>query len=294
MPHILKNNTLEIHLDLPSENYRHARFDWTGKISTLRFHNTPLESFERADGQNAPHVGKGLYNEFGIDRALGFEETEMGGWFHKIGVGLLKKNNSEYRFDRDYEIDPADFAVNAEAHRVLISCRSKTVNGYSYLLNKSIELNDNSFTINYYLENTGKKDIITDEYTHNFIAIDQEPIGNKYILKFPFQIKPELFEETVNPEGKVTIGQNKISFNSTPKEPFFFSNLTGNELAKASWELVNLQSKIGISETGNFKTDKVNLWGWTHVISPELFIKIVLKPGKTTEWSRTYEFYTIH
>jgi len=42
----------------------------------------------------------------------------------------------------------------------------------------------------------------------------------------------------------------------------------------AFWELINTKNKIGISETGSFNTTRVNLWGWKHVISPELFYDI--------------------
>ncbi|MGL1888015.1 MAG: hypothetical protein OCD76_15985, partial [Reichenbachiella sp.] len=145
----------------------------------------------------------------------------------------------------------------------------------------------------YFLQNTGEKDINTDEYVHNFTAINEELIGNNYILKFPFQLKPLLFMDTVNPEKKIEIGQNDIKFNSSPKEQFFFSNLTGSENVDAKWELINLESKIGISETGSFQTNKVNLWGAKHVISPELFFKISIKPGQSTKWSRNYNIYIV-
>ena len=160
-------------------------------------------------------------------------------------------------------------------------------------MKKEIELQENSFTIKYCLQNTGEKDINTDEYVHNFTAINKALIGNNYILKFRFQLKPELFADTVNPEQKVDIGQNNIKFNSSPKEPFFFSNLTGSENVDARWELINLESKIGITETGNFQTNKVNLWGTKHVISPELFFNIFIKPGQSTEWSRNYNVYKV-
>ena len=121
----------------------------------------------------------------------------------------------------------------SEANRILISCKSKAVNGYSYFLGKEIELHESSFTIKYYLQNTGEKDIITNKYVHNFTAINKDLIGDNYILNFPFQLKPELFGETANPEHKVDIGQNEIKFNSRPKEQFFFSNLTDGEYLHA-------------------------------------------------------------
>ena len=294
MAHILKNKNLEIQIDFPLENYNFSRFDWTGKIVEVKFQNIQLSGVERTDCQNENHFGQGFYNEFGIDTALGFEETDIGGWFHKIGVGLLKKEDNQYLFSKTYEIEPAEFKVITEADRILICCKSEAINGYSYLLRKEIILHKSSFTIKYYLQNTGEKDIITNEYVHNFTAINNDLIGDNYILKFPFQLKPELFEETVNPEQKVDIGENEIKFNGTPKEQFFFSNLTGSEHIDAEWELINLESKIGIRETGSFQTNKLNLWGWQHVISPELFFHIFIKPGQSIEWSRNYNVYKVN
>lgn len=292
MLHTLKNENLEIEIDTPFENYNSSRFDWTGKIVGVKFQNTTLSTSERTDGQNENQFGKGFYNEFGIDTALGFDEADIGGWFHKIGVGLLRKEAPQYQCSKPYDIRPAKFETVVKANRILTSCKSEAINGYSYLLRKEIELHDSSFTIKYYLENTGERDILTNEYVHNFTAFN-DPIGDNYILSFPFQLKPELFGETVNPELKIELGKDEIKFNGSPQQQFFFSNLSGGETVDAAWELINLQSKIAIKEIGSFQTRKVNLWGWRHVISPELFFEISVKPGKSTEWSRSYHVRSI-
>ena len=91
--------------------------------------------------------------------------------------------------------------------------------------------------------------------------------------------------------GALNYAHNEIIFQGSPKEQFYFSNLSGGKNVDAGWELINLEHKIGIRETGSFHTNKVNLWGWKHLISPELFINISIKPGETTEWSRTYKVY---
>lgn len=293
MVHILKNNNLEIHVDPPDEGYSFSRFDWTGKIEYVRFHDILVSSVETVDAQNQNFFGKGFYNEFGIDTGLGFDETDIGGWFHKIGVGLLKRVDHQYLFSHKYEVNPAEFKITSESDRLLISCKSQTVNGYAYLLKKEIVLEEESFTIKYYLHNTGEKDIVTDEYGHNFVAINNEWMGTNYRLKLPFSLKPELFGATVNPDEKVIIGQDEIGFDDSPTEPFFFSDLTGGETVQAQWELINIKSNLGIRETGSFRTNKVNLWGSKHVISPELFFKIFLIPGQSTVWSRCYQFFEI-
>lgn len=291
--HILKNENLEIQIDPPLVNYNFSRFDWTGKIIAVKYKDIPVSGIEKMNSSNDNRTGKGFYNEFGIDTPVAFDEAKEGEFFHKIGIGLLKKEGTHYVFSNKYEIEPAIFKVTSDSNIFKIECKSQYINGYSYILNKEIELLESSFVIRYHLQNTGEKTIKTDEYSHNFIAINKELIGNDYILKFPFHINPELFSAIVNPEGKVEINQKEISFNSTPQEQFFFSNLSGGKNVMANWELINTKSKIGISETGNFKTNKINLWGWQHVISPELFFDINVTPGQSIEWCRTYHVYNI-
>ena len=294
MTHILKNKNLEIYVDLPLDNYNFSRFDWTGKIRAVKFKNICMSGSEKLIDKNDLTYGNGFYNEFGIDIPVGFDDIKEGDWFHKIGVGILKKKGENYDFMRNYEMKPAKFNVTVESNKIIIDCISHIINGYSYILKKEIELFESSFVIKYNLHNTGQKDISTSEYNHNFLAINKELMGSQYILKFPFKMKPECFGETVNSEEKVQIDQHKITFKNTPEEQFFFSNLSGNENVEASWELVNTKIKIGIREIASFKTKKVNLWGWKHVISPELFFDINLKPGQIIKWSRTYNLFELN
>lgn len=291
MAQVLKNKNLEIKIDLPLENYDFSRFDWTGKIASVKYKNTIISGHEILNGEDDTQSGKGFYNEFGFDDALGFAETKAGDWFHKIGIGLLKKDTEKYFPNRKYAIQPAAFFVSSQPDKIMITCKSPSLNGYAYVLTKEIRLVESGFIVNYQLKNTGKKNIHTDEYNHNFLAVNQAFISSDYRLNFPFYLKPEQFEETVNREGKVAIGEKEITFDGTPNEPFFFSNLSGYENIEAGWELINLENKIAISEKGSFTTAKVNVWGSKHVISPELFFTIRVEPGKEIEWSRTYRAF---
>jgi hypothetical protein len=293
MPHILKNKNLEIRIDLPHENYKFSRFDWTGKIVSVKFQGIPVSAIERPDNENEHIFGKGFYNEFGIDMALGFSETEIGGWFHKIGVGLLKKVDPQYLFSKKYEVKPAEFQVSMKPNKLILECRSAAVSGFSYFLKKEIEIDRDSFRISYYLENTGERDMETTEYVHNFMAIAGEFMGSDYVLRFPFLLNQALFDQVVNPERKLDIAQKEIRFNGLPTDEFFFSNLSGHKTVVPEWQLMHLKHKIGIKETGDFSTNKVNVWGWKHVISPELFIDIFLKPGESKEWARTYQMFLV-
>lgn len=289
----LRNTNMELNIDLPHENYRLARFDWTGKITRVKFKGK-LVSGTEVDGQetDAPY-GQGFYNEFGIDLPVGFAEAEPGEWFHKIGVGLLRKDDQPYDFAKAYEIKPATFEVIEGSDQLQLICQGPSHNGYAYTLEKEIRLLESGFQINYRFTNTGENTILTNEYNHNFLAIQRAQIGREYVLKLPFQIEPSLFGETVNPEGAVVIGARKITFQENPQEPFFFSNLSGDEGVEASWQLENRSQKLGIVESGSFRTESVNLWGCGHVISPELFIELLVESEQTLEWSRTYTVYEL-
>ncbi len=293
MAHLLKNKNLEIKIDFPLENYNYSRFDWTGKIVDVKYMGIQLASLEDPNCKNEDILGKGFYNEFGIDTALGFKETKIGEWFHKIGVGLLKKEDAHYAFHKPYTIKPAAFQIETNTNSIIIQCISDVVNGYGYELRKEIELQEAGFSIAYHLKNTGKKSIITDEYVHNFTAIGKDLIGANYTLNFPFDLKSKLFDEIVNPESAVTIGSTNINFNSIPNQPFFFSNLTGGERVGSSWELIHLKTKVGIRENSNFMTDKINLWGWKHVVSPEVFFDINIAAGESATWIRKYELFHV-
>ena len=289
MPVILKNSQIELLVDLPKENYKGPRFDYSGKIVNLKYQEISLSGSETGKVEVNQNTGKGFYNEFGIDLPLNFDKTPVGGWFHKIGVGLLKKQNTPYYFKNTYDVTPLTFKVDYSSNNIVMECTSPMLMGYAYKLKKEIVLIESGFKINYSLKNIGEHEIITNEYVHNFLIFNKQFIGTDYQLNFPFKIKPHLFIETVNPENKVEIGNNTISFNAAPSRDFFFSNLSGNEFVKAQWEVINKKQNIVISETGDFETNSINLWGVPNVICPELFHQIHVLPNETISWSRIYE-----
>lgn len=289
---ILKNEGIEIHVDLPQEHYQGSRFDWTGKIKQVYFQGIPLCITEKNNPNADEHLfGKGFYNEFGIDTALGFEEADIGEWFHKIGIGLLRKNESDYFFFKEFEIKPAEFSVSHSSDRIEISTVSEFLNGYAYELNKKIELKNSGFLISYQLKNTGEKEIVTDEYIHNFLALHKPMNNANYSLKFPFPISIKLQSGNLNPEN-VELGKDFLHLKKSPEKEFFYDNLSDSKRVTGTWTLTDHNQKIGISESADFEVSKINLWGTSHVISPELFHQISLSPGSSTDWARTYDIFS--
>jgi hypothetical protein len=291
--YILRNDRVAVHIDLPLEGYRLSRFDWTGKITAVQYKGVYVTGTEDGTSRTQKKIGKGLYNEFGIDSPLGFDEAKVGDYFHKIGIGLLKKTGDTYEFNKQYEIRPADFIVTTSDTEITMKCISEHYNGHAYALTKNITLLESGFVIRYHFQNTGSKPIHTNEYTHNFLAVQDEHIGRGYLLRFPFELKPEVFGAVLNPKGSVEIHTHEIGFQEKPDSDFFFSTLSGGDAVEAKWELHNHTHNIGIKETGSFKTSSITLWGNQYVICPEIFIEITVEPNQSTQWSRTYKFFDL-
>ena len=288
MPIQLKHNDLIMEIEEPGEVYRGTRFDWTGRILQVRFQDT---SFCTRESLSAPlsHQGAGLCNEFGISRPVGYIECAPGEQFPKIGVGLLTRDtNDAYDFSRDYILEPFEFSWTASSSQVDFVCEGRECRGYDFTFRKQISLDESSFSIHYSLSNTGEKNIGTNEYMHNFLAINDRKLGPDYELRFSFSPVQKAFSETVNPENAVHFEANRVYWRKTPEQPFFFSHINASKLDHVFWTL-NRAGSAGIQEWTGFPVHSVNLWGHSHVVSPEIFIDIGIAPGETMYWQRNYE-----
>ena len=291
MPHILQNNDLSVTIDLPHEGYQYSRFDWSGKVTKLSFRGIPITTTELNDHFEKKRYGRGLYNEFDIDGPDRYNRTTAGDPFHKIGIGQLLKTRPRYDFNLPYSIEPAQFDYELLPDQISIRCKSSIIDRTSHTLHKTIKLKGQELVIEYELHNTGDTFISTTEYVHNFIAVNHGAIGKDYELRFPFDIDLGKCSEIVNLDNAVMINKNTVVFKHHPTQPFFFSELSSGQTAPAQWHLYHKPSQLHITETGDFSAHKVNLWGDSHVISPELFHRVDIAPGAQSHWTRTYRFW---
>lgn len=291
----LKNEYICLDIQKPGEFYRKARFDWTGQIIQITFLNKyTFCTTEKLDDKSINDYGRGLYNEFGIDKPVGYDDCKVGEKFPKIGVGLLTKESTKpYNFFEDYKVTPYSFKTSFNDTEVVFICKSAKDQEYSFVLEKRIVLNKNTFRVYYTLTNNGKKEIRTNEYIHNFLSVDYKAIDQNYKLYFPFKINPDKLRGKVNPGNVVQFENDVVSFRSMPEDQFFFGNINTKYKGKGEWKLINTQDKLGIKEKTDFEIQKINLWGAGHVISPEIFFEINVTPGKSLSWSRTYELFTL-
>jgi hypothetical protein len=290
----LENGILHLTIEEPGKVYNHSRFDWTGNISQILFESKySFCSAETSREFDCKRHGQGLFNEFGITQPIGYDDCAPGEKFPKIGVGLLTKKSADaYSFFQIYKIDPFDIQIEKGEQWIRFTVFPRDCRGYSAKLIKQIGLSGNSFTIDYELENTGAHKILTNEYCHNFIAMNGSDIDEHYTLRVPCEINmTSAMVESVNPENAVILNKEFLNFLFTPERDFFYSPLTEFGSKTGEWEIVHDKIGVGMKEITDFIPDMMNVWGGKHVISPELFIKIDLEPGQVLKWQRHYKFY---
>jgi hypothetical protein len=292
---VIKNDSLELEIQEPGERYKGSRFDWTGQITQIRYQGKHTFCTEETTDPGLLHMlGRGLYNEFGIDKPIGYDDCAVGDQFPKIGIGLLTKDNADaYNFFKSYSIDPFTFTINSGRGQISYICDASEYRGYAFHLKKTIALADKAFSITYQFENRGSRTIHTNEYVHNFLAVNRRAINHLYRLRLPFEIDPAQFGEAVNPDNVVQFEKNMITWKSQPEKQFFFSNIHIGQSKNIFWMLEHSMEKVGITERAGFPIRRMNLWGSGHVVSPEIFYELKAAPGETKSWIRTYEVYPL-
>lgn len=289
-PLVLKNNNLEVVIAAPNSVYKGSRFDGTGIITDLQFmgHSfCTLEQKEKGKGSG----GIGFCNEFGIDKPIDYDRTAVGDCFPKIGVGMISKEADEdYDFFKNYQFDTCksvEELIDSNTYQVTSTIEDQGI--YSLTLIKTISIKNNSLTIDYVLQNNGKNEIQTNEYNHNFMGIDVDNIGKFYSLYLPnvtnidkvvgeFDIRSEQSGFTIN-------------WNHEPDGDFYATMELGPISKPFNWELRHSKAKVGVRECSVFPISKMALWGFNHVVCPEVFIDLHLPSKESISWARIYEFF---
>ena len=149
-----------------------------------------------------------------------------------------------------------------------------------YRYTKQLRLHDLQLQLHFKLENVGETPISTQNYAHNFVALDDQPIGAGYELTFANEINPKTFGEFVDSESLLFISGNQVKWTKTPTVDFYVEHALKNSGSGKIWELFHKQCRIRLSESINFEGTHLNLWGKGHVVSPRSSIQFTSIPEK--------------
>ncbi|BDI31460.1 hypothetical protein CCAX7_35110 [Capsulimonas corticalis] len=297
----LRSPRLSVEIDVPGARYRGSRYDWTSFVRQVT-----LDGAHTFCGVESPIPGQGdggvgLCGEFGIFTALDYEAAKPDEKFSKLGVGMLTRiDEARYQFSRPYEIEPAIMASTWTEDSVYLVIEHHDCRGTAARLEKIIRVEDNHLIVASRLVNTGAAILRTEEYAHNYLALDGAPITPDYSLSAPSAIRDMLIAhqaERGSWGATWTVDEKSLLRAKSPAEGAFYlraapPNHTAPPLAEAGtyWEITNNTTGLTVRETTDFPWWNFALYGTEHTICPEVFIRLNVSPGQYQSWSRRYTF----
>ena len=295
--------TAQVYPTGEKELYRGTRFDHAGVVFHVTYKGQDFSTYwfdrfvvdPRDTGKQAPGVEtaccavSGPAEEFA---AVGFQEAGMGGRFLKPGIGIFTRDNDNpLRF-------PTLPALN-EGERTFKATKSAAAwtqdlddpqSGYGYKYEKTVQLvaGKPQMTISHVLTNTGKKDIVTTVYCHNFLSLS--PGSEHLVITAPFtwQALDELQPEFVKLDGKAIRYIAPLPRGVTTQS--LMSGFNG-EAGDYDFTITNTATGFGQRIRADQPMVRINMWSITPTYSLEPYIAIALKPGETKRWTYTYDFF---
>ena len=311
----ITNGQIRVKLWLPDAKngyYRATRFDWSGVITSLEYkgHEYYGQWFDRVDPKihDFGYEGSGIVvcpcaaitgpvEEFQTNgTALGWDQAEIGGTFIKIGVGVLRKDSSDYDQVKLYEIvDPGKWTV--KMHRDSAEFTHELhdpASGYGYIYRKTVRLAEGKpeMVLEHSLKNTGRRLIESAVYNHNFLVLDKQAPGPDFAITVPFQIQTP---HPLDRELAEIRGNQIVYLRTLEKEDLVQTPVWGFGDSPKDNEIRIENSKVGagVRITGDRPLSDGYFWSIRTVLSIEPFITMAIDQGKQFTWKSTYEYYTL-
>ena len=246
--------------------------------------------------------GIGLTSEFIWTEAE--EETVEGEFFPKLGVGLCMQSHTGARFDMwsHYRIIPQRPVIESVSESgVTMSMEIDEVRGMRLKIRRTVSVENNSLSITTEICNTGKRRADFDEYNHNFIALDNFPIGPGYSLDVYCVRSMKELENRVHclPDRSkdvqdiVSVKNGNVVWKQEMNNLELHLDLAGSEIIAPegpSWEMQNTENGLSVREIDSFVPSRFVLWGVEHCLCPEVYQHWSVEPGEEKTSTRKWEF----
>jgi hypothetical protein len=308
--HDISNGIVTAKVYLPGEGgfYRGTRFDRTGVVAHATYkgqdYGQPwFSSF-------SPHVRDFVWKDDQVTvstvsaavgpaedfQPVGFDEAGDGGLFLKIGVGVMKRTNPTYDFVHAYPV--VNEGTRSESHTKssarLTHAIADHASGFGYRYVKTVALvpGKAQMRIEHVLKNTGKKDIVTTVYCHNFLTLSPpDAPGNENVtITAPFDIRAE---KPFAPGTAVVEGKTLRYLRGVKEGESVTSPISGfsDHVSDYDFKVVNTKTGFGQRIRADQPLARINFWSIRTNVSWEPYIAIALKPGETKRWTYTYDFF---
>ena len=307
LPHRdISNGIVSAKVYLPGEGgfYRGTRFDRTGIIAhaTFKGHDFGEPWFS----SYSPHVRDFVWKDDQVTVSTvsaavgpaedfspsGYDEAGDGGRFLKIGVGVMQRDDRAYDFVHPYPV--VNDGTRGESHTrdsVRLTHRiADRESGFGYTYTKTVRLvpGKAQMTVEHVLTNTGRKDIVSDVYCHNFLSLST---GDENVtISAPFAIKAE---RPFAP-GAATVQGNTLRYLRGVKEGESVTSPIsgfGDKASDYDFTVKNTATGFGQRIRADQPLSRINFWSIRTTVSWEPYIAIRLKPGQTKHWTYTYDYF---
>lgn len=291
-PIILHSSRLTAEFLTPGTDYCGSRYDWSSMVTqvTLDGKHTFLSGEHYADGSTGMG-GRGLASCIEWDTPGLYDEADIADSFPMLGIGLVKKSDTmPFQFSKAYAVTaPFPRSVETAENTVTVHTDPILSGGIALEQVKTISVKDNTLTIRNTLRNVGSRAIHAKEFSHNFFCFDGHPIDGSYCLTLPFQIQPRFRR------GELAVGRQTLrpyAFDApTDSTAAFIDGWQG--LRSHTMRLENRETGTAVIVKDEFSPCHFYFWSNPSAFCPEVFCKIDLEPGETTEYFREYTFTTL-
>jgi hypothetical protein len=265
-----------------------TRFDRAGFIAEIVLDGR--HRFGATEPYNLSHPssgGRGLCNEYLFDVS---DQVSPGEYFPKFGVGLLKKA-TDARYNSTLRYSAIECEVETEVlspNQARFITKPMPCIGYALHQTKLITVDGNRVCMRVTAQNAGERALDAREYCHNFLTINGMAVGPAYKLRVPdmADMGEAVLGGTLRGDGR------GFTFTRYATEASFFradsALITGK--GPFEWSLINADGAASIHGRDDIDIDMFQVWSADHMVSIENFHKLVLQPGETDTWERTWTF----
>lgn len=306
-PHFdLSNGIVSVKVFLPGENgfYRGTRFDRTGVVAHATFrgqdygqpwfssYSPYVRDFAWKNGHvtvSTVSAAAGPAEDFA---PAGYDEAGNGARFLKIGVGVMTRDVRPYDFVHPYPVvnEGTRTASHGKASARLTHTIADRQSGFGYSYAKTVRLvpGKAEMVIEHVLTNTGKRDIVTSVYCHNFMTLS--PGDENVAITAPFDIKTD---RPLTPGAAAVQGRTLRYLRAVKEGESVTSPISGfsDKVSDYDFTVKNTATGFGQRIRGDQPLARINFWSIRTNVSWEPYIAISLKPGETKRWTYTYDFF---
>jgi hypothetical protein len=286
-----------VYLPDPSRGYyRGPRFDWSGMMASLRLDGHEFFGEWRVGAHDplgndfavGPACEFGMGPDTGNPPPIGYDESGPEGPFLKIGAGVRRKlDGAPYHFGVAYPlVEPPCWRVRWGAS--WMECRQEAAleAGWGYRYTKRIDVSPDepALTVGYTLENAGSLRFRQTWYSHNFVRVDDRPIGRGYRIEVPFTPR------FVRTAGEALAARGSAIEIVRDLEPAvgMFALVEGYGTEPSHNAVVVRGPTAALRISGDAPVHAFSVFGTGRTICPELFVDIGLAPGAAFTWSDRY------